>query len=73
MDSDKLPDRGFQFLNATLRATLNLPLCESCKPTLHLVEQGGMGRGEVQKASLEIHATLGSLDNPARSLSDIDN
>lgn len=28
MGSDKLPGRDFQFLNASVRATLNLPLCE---------------------------------------------
>jgi len=28
VDGDELPDRGCQFLNASVRAALDLPLCE---------------------------------------------
>ncbi len=38
VDLDELPDSIFQFLDAGVRAALNLPLREQCEPSLDLVE-----------------------------------
>jgi hypothetical protein len=48
MDSNELVDCGFQLLNASVRAALDLALGEECEPALDLVEPGGMRGGEVQ-------------------------
>jgi len=38
MGLDELPDRSFQFLDAGMRAALDLSLGEQCEPSLDLVE-----------------------------------